>query len=721
MTRNRQRLVWLGIPMLGAFIVCPASLGQTIPAAEKEIPSPIDPVLTDWSHHHVIFSRPGTAEQAARLEKDPRYLQQRYRNEVPPMAPMVEPRDDIALELPIGSHSSPAVNSKKLNGDWQENLGSGASVGAANYPAKYSFKATTAFCGGATQPDFVVYYTGLAGASNQATVVAYDNLYSGCTGTVPSTYWAYNTGTGAQVLTSPAFSRDGKQVTFVQTDGGFGFLVLLKWAASTTESVSSPRTLTAVGNGAYRGCTAPCMTTIALKDGNGVETDDTTSSIFADISDDIGWVGGANGWLHKITGIFLGTPAEVTGGPFPLQVNPGNVTVLSDPVHDYVSGNVFVGDGGGFLYRVDANSAAVTISGQIDFGVGIVQGPILDPSHGLVYVFASSDGSASCNGGADCTGVFQLSTSFVSGDTGSEVEVGNSTVFGTATPNPLYIGAFDNAYENSTDATGDLYVCGNTGGPPTLYQVKILAGALPVNGSSISGLTPAADSPPCSPVTDVYTPNPSGGATEQLFVSVQGHGEASSCGGAGCIMNFLDSPWQANTAYTVGQEIFSSRLHIEVAVTAGTSGATMPTWTNSAGAFKNDGGVRWLDQGVLLATQPAWVASHNYTANTDRILDGNGNIEVSTTHGISGSTTPVWNTTPGGTTADGPVIWTNAGSTGTFALSAAGGTSGIIIDNTVGTLAGASQVYFSTLSDQSCATSGTTGGCAVQASQSALQ
>jgi hypothetical protein len=44
-----------------------------------------------------------------------------------------------------------------------------------------------------------------------------------------------------------------------------------------------------------------------------------------------------------------------------------------------------------------------------------------------------------------------------------------------------------------------------------------------------------------------------------------------------------------------------------------------------------------------------------------------------------------------------------------------------VIDNTVtpGTL-DTSQVYFSTLSNQVCGTSGT-GGCAIQASQSALQ
>ena len=62
------------------------------------------------------------------------------------------------------------------------------------------------------------------------------------------------------------------------------------------------------------------------------------------------------------------------------------------------------------------------------------------------------------------------------------------------------------------------------------------------------------------------------------------------------------------------------------------------------------------------------------------------------------------------------------GTLATVSLAATGGTSGIIMDNTVGsgTLAGASEVYFSTQGNQTCGTTGT-GGCAVQASQSALQ
>jgi len=76
----------------------------------------------------------------------------------------------------------------------------------------------------------------------------------------------------------------------------------------------------------------------------------------------------------------------------------------------------------------------------------------------------------------------------------------------------------------------------------------------------------------------------------------------------------------------------------------------------------------------------------------------------------------------GGTTHDGSVTWTNVGTIGTAALAADGGTSGIIIDNTVGsgTLPGASQVYFSILGTETCGTSGT-GGCAIQASQATLQ
>ena len=65
---------------------------------------------------------------------------------------------------------------------------------------------------------------------------------------------------------------------------------------------------------------------------------------------------------------------------------------------------------------------------------------------------------------------------------------------------------------------------------------------------------------------------------------------------------------------------------------------------------------------------------------------------------------------------------TPLGTSPAASLLVTGGASGVIIDNTVpgGTLAGASQVYFTPLANQACPTSGGNGGCAIQASQSGL-
>ncbi|HML18895.1 MAG TPA: hypothetical protein VK419_17810, partial [Bryobacteraceae bacterium] len=56
-------------------------------------------------------------------------------------------------------------------------------------------------------------------------------------------------------------------------------------------------------------------------------------------------------------------------------------------------------------------------------------------------------------------------------------------------------------------------------------------------------------------------------------------------------------------------------------------------------------------------------------------------------------------------------------------LTVTGGTSGVIIDNNTapGTLGGAIQTYFSSLGTMSCTTISGSRGCAVQASQAALQ
>jgi hypothetical protein len=906
MRRNQQRW-WLFLSIPAVLSLSPALAGQVSTRIEAALPN-------DWSHHHLIFSRPANAEQAKRVRQDVRYSQQLSRRS-PVLLPEAKTAVPINHELQLGLRASSPRKNHKLHRDWAENMGSGASVGAGNYPAKFSFSTTQASCADAAQPDFVVYSTGLSGSSGQASIVAYDNLYSGCSGldlgtaanfavlaaatvtsmdntvvtganigispgtsltgfppgvltapavehlgdpvasqaqadantaytyyqglpgaasiasldgqtlvpglyksaaaslalsagatvtlngngtyifqigstltlagtvvlsggatagdviwlvgssatlegttvaagdivalasitlnggaslegraialngavtminnavttvdTLPSVYWAYNTA-GESILTSPAFSLDGTQVLFVQTNGVQGRLVLLKWAASITETTGSPTTLARVTRDLYPTCTAPCFTSALLNDA-GSRANDTNSSVFYDYSNDAAYVGDNSGWLHKFTPVLQGILAEVKTGGWPVQVNPGTPTALTSPVHDPASGNVFVEDVGGFLYLVNSTTANVISSGRLDFGAGLVQGPIVDSTAGLVYVFASSDGSGNCAMGADCTAVYELGTAFVAGGTGLEIVVGASTVSGTL-PNPLYIGAFDSTYENSTNATGNLYVCGNTGGTPILYQIAIQGGT---PGTVNAGPVLSTSNTPCSPVSDVLNPNAAGGPTERMFASTQANGVSSGCAAEGCVMNFNDTPWLASTRYAIGQEVVDSNFDIQVVNAAGVSGSIVPFWSKTLGGPTVDGTVQWLDQGAVSAVTPAaWTASHAYAKNT-LILDSNSNIQLVTTAGTSGSLAPVWSTTAGATTADNTVRWENLGVIATSALAAAGGTSGIIIDNTVGsgTLAGASQAYFSTLSNQPCGTSGT-GGCAVQASQSALK
>jgi hypothetical protein len=545
---------------------------------------------------------------------------------------------------------------------------------------------------------------------------------------VPSVYWAYDT--FATVGTSPIFSFDGTRMAVVQQNAaGHAVLMLLKWKASTTESITSPGRPRQVRPAQFQTCTAPCKTLFFLNDlisSVSTPAGDTDSSVFLDYHNDAAYVGDSLGFLHKFSPVFEGAPAEVTTGGWPVQVNPGSLTpTLTSPVHDAGSGNVFVEDKGGFLYSVNP-SAVVTQSAQLDFseefdsGPGFVQGPIVDSVAGVVYVFATSDGSENCSGGADCTGVYRLTTSFAADAAGSEVEVGNSSVEPTE-PSPMYIGAFDSSYENSANATGHLYVCGNTGGAPTIYQVSIQAGVLGTVTAGPALATPTTT--PCSPVTDVLNPNVAGGATEWVFASAETDGNSPGCTG-GCIFNFKDTPWEALNSYTAGQEVLDSNLHIEVVEGAGLSGATAPFWNGTTGgATLTDGTVTWLDQGpATVVTPAAWAAAHSYSKGAE-ILDGAGNIELVTSRaGTSGGSIPTFSPSPGGTITDGPLTWTNVGALASANMPAAGGTSGIIIDNFVSTLteAGASQIYFSILGSQACGTSGT-GGCAVQASQSALK
>lgn len=650
----------------------------------------------DWTHHHLVFSHPGTADEAIRngtyerwlkIATDPRYITQQQKRsanasgaaledssgEVSASMPVaLEPKAEqadagveahqegagaiemsleereaaqvgnrrlpsglaraiitppieqagAALELRSMQAGSPLAATKewkrekkrkkrdRIKKDWSETLGNNGTTGLGESPATFTTVSTSC-------TDFAVFNTGLAGASGQANIIAYNNLYASCNGGVPTVYWAYNT--GGTVVNSVVLSLNGSQVAFVQSSSsGVASLVLLTWLASNG-TLTAPVSPTLEAAASYNGCTAPCMTTLTFSG----SPNDTYSSQFIDYSTGTAYVGDDAGQLHKFTNIFASgtnTPAEA-GSPWPVTVNSN--ASLSTPVYDGVSTNVFVGDylfGSsspcepsstnsnspcGYLYSV-SSSGTVTKSAQLDYNMGILDGPLVDSNAGQVYVFAGDDGSTNCVASTPCAAVYQFPVSFSGGASGTEATVGSGYEF-------MLSGTFDNAYFTSSTHTGHLYVVGNTGhANNTLYQVSI-------NNNVMSTSTTAGPEVSNSyskdllygaglQVTEFYA----GGANDYIFLSVLADGYPSACG----------------------------------------------TGTPGTGTLAN-----------------GCVIGYNVNSGT-----------------ISGSTTAT------GATAE------------------AGGTSGIVVDNGA---SGAQNIYFSTLLNQSCTTSGSTGGCAIQISQSA--
>jgi hypothetical protein len=609
-------------------------------------------MATDWSHRHLIFSQPHSLMDGFKLSANPRYVQQWMRRNA-----------EKKGKGNGGVGDQPQTNA--IQRDWNVYLGNLGTVGAGNYPAKFSFDITAASCT-APQPDFIVYNTSLAGsdtavaaidtgtfsatatalnsiitingtqaldmvagtsnanvlpglgtftrtgsaaaragnlaaainlagngsfagvsatsagavvtitattagtvgnsitttttgttsftwsfanfvdgASGVATVAAFSNLYSSCSGSVPSPYWAYNTGTGAKAATSVVLSNDGQQVAFVQNTGAGAQLVLLKWAAGTS-NINNPQDLTAspttnVPAASYLACTAPCMTTINFDGG----ATDTNSSPFYDYTpgDDTLYVGDDATTLHKFTGVFLGTPTETIstiGNVWPAVLN-GTAHVLTSPVYDSSSGNVFVADNVRVLYRVDHivghGTGGTVASGSLGSS-GITDSPTVDPSIGNVYVFVRGDSAA---GGAKRAGVCQFTTTFAAGTTcsvtgGNEAQVSasNATLPGTR----FFAGDFDNIYFSSANGTGNLYVCGNSlvgaTTATTVWQIPVTAGVL---GTPVQGPQIATANAECSPMTEFMN-----GATDRIFVSVVASGLTTAPIGCptntGCIMSF---------------------------------------------------------------------------------------------------------------------------------------------------------------------------------------
>lgn len=367
----------------------------TIPAPAQQDRTRNSGLVEDWTHHHVIFSDPGTEEDAiaqgkheewTRIVNDRRYLMQQIRRNYL----WTEWRDSMGYADPVTLNPSfdkvrPRDREKALaqasEGKWNVALTASTASGVAPgmYPAKYTFSPVAA---PSCTNDFAVYPINVAGSATQANLLGVNNLYTGfcTTGTVPAALFAYHVGSGV-VQTSPVLSEDGTKVAFVEsiTNGSkFHVLLLDRSGNAGCATSTSPCNGAAFNTPATPGTNNAALDMSVTLSGNvGV----TISSPYVDYEDDIAYVGDDIGVLHKFTPVFNATasnpPKEVLTGGWPFTVAAG--AELTGPVFDGgASQHIFVGSGG---------SAGVTGYGAfgIDANGTASQNGGMDGSNGFVY------------------------------------------------------------------------------------------------------------------------------------------------------------------------------------------------------------------------------------------------------------------------------------------------------------------------------------------------
>ena len=459
-----------------------------------------------------------------------------------------------ATSGPTGATSK----TQALKADWNTTVGTttlGATQSGApqnSFPAKYTFNVTaTPSC----TSDYVVFPTGANGSSSQPSVLGINELYatqgsSGgqCAQNGPSVAWAYinaacsATTSSDPIWSSPTLSLDGTKVAWVTRTGKVQVLTIGTTGsngAAATNGATNPPAAVCIGGATNNAA----LRSVTLNGAPAV----SNSSVFVDYTNDIGYVGDDNGKLHKITPFFSGTPAEVTTGGWPVTVSSASTAILTPPVWDSVSGDIYIGDnensaGNLFYVRTSVSSSGSCSSGSppclgsttvsISNQQGLADAPVVDSTNGWIYEqTANADGTNAK--------IYQASATLT---TVSSANVGGPSSLGGG---DLHSGSPDNTYFTSgpTASGASYYVCGlDSGGTDSgLYRFGFSnsTGKLNSSPSATLVITTAGNSP-CSPITEIYNPNASGGAADWLFLGVTNNGvpASSGCSGNPCVFQF---------------------------------------------------------------------------------------------------------------------------------------------------------------------------------------
>jgi hypothetical protein len=579
-------------------------------------------LVEDWSTRHVVFSNPGTYEQAyakgaypkwLRTQYDTRFLLQQMKRNAAAVARFSPVTATRATATAAGevARISPAArpvpaptfsNKKAFQKDWGQSLGAGGSTGEPPngttwfpvYPAKYTFDTNA---NPDCTKDFAVFPTNLGGVTaGQASIIAYNKLYAGtgspfCGVTNPAVYWSYNTNfdtggaaTTGTVQTSPAMSLDGTKVAFVENRAAGGAILhLLKWHAGDGGAISTAlkptiaTVWTADGAAGHCPVSGACLISIVLN----LTPTDTASSPFYDYGRDAIYVGDDSGRLHKIInafGVSVATPSEMTTGNWPISV--GATRTLTSPTLDPVSGNIFVADGSGFLsYFRETFSTAGTCnalltpplpclgSTTIQPGAHVIaDAPIVDSSTEKVFVFMGN------------ANLLTTGTAVTQSDVTLSASV--TANLGTGTSHHLHVGDFDNNYYTGNGSAGRLYMCGtSSASAPIIERVGFANSGGPFTNktgtmnTTVDAVTLAVASgnAECAPVIEFFNTATS---ADQIFFGVQTLGSGLNCASGGCVMS-------VNVTETAGVPPSSLSIAHSIAEVNGPSGIIVDNGANT--------------------------------------------------------------------------------------------------------------------------------------------
>ena len=773
---------------------------------EKGVPS-------DWTHQHLVFSHPGTADEAIRngtyerwlqISTDPRYivqqqkrsanasgaaLQQGSSQDVSTAKPVaLEPRaeqadarvqareeDAGAIEMsleereaaqvgnrrlpsglvraiippPVKPADSPQATKKKkrnrIKKDWSEDLGNNGTTGLGEFPATFT-------TGGTSCSDFAIFNTGLPGTSGQANIVAYDNIYSTCNGGVPTTYWAYNTGTlgavSAAISNSVVFSLDGTQVAFVQS-------VPYSIAAFGTETANlgtvpvTNSTIT-VGSTTYTWKTTTSITTVNQMSTHGITLEtEIAQTLYA-----------------ALTGSRANCPASNTTCISASQTANSSVTatVLGETVT--VTASCGAGTcGNTVVFTQSSTATGMNISPTNGFlspgsgaaGVGGAQLVVLKWAAGGTLTSPTtltSNGSypnctAPCmislpfNGTPNDTNSAQFvdyptGTAYVGDDAGKLHKFTN--IFSSVTPvettaswpvtvntnaslgSPVYDPVSKNIF------VGDYLISSSSLCEPSATKTISPCGYLYSVNSSTEGVTKSAQLDYNFGIIDSPVVDPSA-ARVYAFAGDDGTTSCTASTPCAAVYQFPVSSLASGTKATVGPgyEFMLSGTFDNAYYNSSAPTGNLYVIGNT-GAANNTLYQIPINSNVMSPSIAGPEVSNSYSngyyaaglqVNENYAGGTNDYIFLSVlAYGVpSGCTAP--------SLGNGCVIGYNVyggsispGTLPTGAAPAAGGTSGIVVDN--GTT-GPQNIYFSTLLNQGCTTSGGNGGCAIQLSQSKLQ